>query len=95
VKQSLVTTQFNHSKVETISLMPKDTTSKLAGLPSHHRFFMLNVKQRSCNTTFKVFWPDSAREPNPGLPTFSTKITKDYCSNDFKRTFQLKTWSIG
>jgi len=45
--------------------------------------------------TFKVFWPDSAREPNSVLPTFSTKITKFYCSKDFKRTFRLKTWSIG
>jgi len=41
-----------------------------------------------------VFWPDSAREPNPGLPTFRTKINKFYCSKEFKRTFQLKTFKV-
>jgi len=42
--------QSNHSKVEAIplSVLPKDTTSKLAGLSSHYPFFMLNVKQESC-----------------------------------------------
>jgi len=47
--------------------------------------------------TFKVIWLDSAKESNPSLPTFITKISKFYCSKDFKRkrTFQLKTWSIG
>jgi len=42
--------QSNHSKVEAISLsaLPKNTTSELAGLSSHYPFFMLNVKQRSC-----------------------------------------------
>jgi len=39
-------------------------------------------------------WPDSTRELNPGLPTFITKITKFYCSNDFKRTFQLKAFKV-
>jgi len=38
---------------------------------------------------------DSARESNPGLPTFSTKISKFYCSKNFKRNFQLKIWIIG
>jgi len=37
--------QSNHSKV---SALPKDTTSELAGLFSHYPFFMLNVKQESC-----------------------------------------------
>jgi len=46
------------------------------------------------NPTFKVFWTDSAREQNPGLPTFSTKMTKFYCLKDFKRTFQLKTFKV-
>jgi len=44
--------------------------------------------------TFKVLCYDSARESNPGLPTFSTKVTKFYCLKNFKRTFQLKTWTI-
>jgi len=39
------------------------------------------------NTSFKVFWLDSARESNPGLPTFSTKITKFYCSKDLSVLF--------
>jgi len=44
------------------------------------RSFMLNVKQESCEyQVFKVFWSDSARESNRGLPTFNTKITKFYC----------------
>jgi len=40
----------NHSKVEAISLstLPKDTTSELASLSSHYLYFMLNVKQGSC-----------------------------------------------
>jgi len=39
--------------------------------------------------TFKVFWFESARESNPGLSIFNTKITKFYCLKDFMRTFQL------
>jgi len=30
--------------------LPKDTTSELAGLPSHYPFFMLNIKQGSCES---------------------------------------------
>jgi len=43
--------QSNHTKEEAIPLsaLPKDTTSELAGLSSHHPFFMLNVKQGSCD----------------------------------------------
>jgi len=41
---------------------PKGTTSELAGLSSHYPFFMLNVKQGSCEY-------DSTRKSNPGLPT--------------------------
>jgi len=33
-----------------------------------------------CEYQLLVFWLDSARKPNPGLPTFSIKITKFYCS---------------
>jgi len=42
--------QSNHSKIEAIpfSVLLKDTTSKLAGRSSHYPFFMLNVKQGSC-----------------------------------------------
>jgi len=42
--------QSNHSLVEaiTLSALPKNTTSKLAGLSSHYSVFMLNVKQGSC-----------------------------------------------
>jgi len=42
--------QFNHLKVEEIPLsaLPKDTTSELVGLSSHYPFFMLKVKQGSC-----------------------------------------------
>jgi len=42
--------QSNHSKVEAIPLstLPKDTTSELARLTSHYPFFVLNVKQGSC-----------------------------------------------
>jgi len=42
--------QSNHTNVEAIllSALPKDTTSKLAGLSSHYPFFMLNVKSGSC-----------------------------------------------
>jgi len=42
--------QFNQAKVEAILLhaLAKDTTSELAGLPSHYPFFMLTVKQGSC-----------------------------------------------
>jgi len=43
--------------------------------------------------TFNVFSSDSAKESYPGLPTFNTKITKLYYLKDFKRTFQLKTWT--
>jgi len=46
--------QSNHSKVEAfpLSALPKDTTSKLAGLSPHYLFFMLNVKQGSCESNF-------------------------------------------
>jgi len=43
--------QSNHSKRERIRLsaLPKDKTSELAGLSSsHYLFFMLNIKQESC-----------------------------------------------
>jgi len=47
--------QFNHSKVEAIPLsaLPKDTTNELASLSSHYPFFMLNVKQGSCEYQLK------------------------------------------
>jgi len=51
MKLSLVTTSISTQiKVEAIPLsaLPKDTTSELGGLPSHYLFFMLNVKQGSC-----------------------------------------------
>jgi len=40
--------QSNHAKVEAIllSALPKDTTSELAGLPSHYPFFMLWTSSR-------------------------------------------------
>jgi len=43
--------QSNYSNIEVISLrvLPKDTTSELADLPSHYPFLMLNVKQESCD----------------------------------------------
>jgi len=42
--------QSNHSKIEAIpsSALPKDTTSEIASLALQHPFFMLNVKQGSC-----------------------------------------------
>jgi len=42
--------QSNYSKVEAIPLsaLPKDTTSELTVLSPHYPFFMLNVKQKSC-----------------------------------------------
>jgi len=42
--------QPNYSKEDAIpvSALSKDTTSKLVGLSSHYPFFMLNVKQGSC-----------------------------------------------
>jgi len=42
--------QSNHSKIEAIPLsaLPKDITSKLAGLSSHHLFLMQNIKQGCC-----------------------------------------------
>jgi len=45
MKLSLVTTSLSSKQVEAIPLsaLPKDTTSELAGLPSHYPFFMLNV----------------------------------------------------
>jgi len=51
MKLSLVTTNLSiQVKAEAIPLsaFPKNTTSELAGLPSHYPFFMLNVKQGSC-----------------------------------------------
>jgi len=51
VKLPLVTTSLiTQIKVEAIPLsaLPKDIASELAGLASHYPFFMLNVKQRSC-----------------------------------------------
>jgi len=37
--------------------LPKDTTSELAGLPSHYPFVMLNVKQgsRESRASAKIF----------------------------------------
>jgi len=45
---------YHHSKVEAIplSILPKVTTSELAGHSSHYPFFMLNVKQGSCEYHF-------------------------------------------
>jgi len=46
--------QSTDSKVKAIllSALPKDTTGKLVGLPSHYPL-MLNVKQESCK--YKIF----------------------------------------
>jgi len=87
----------NHSKVEAIllSALPKGTTSELAGLPLHYLFFYAERQARKLwIPTLKVFWSDSTRESNPGLPTLNTKITKFYCLKGIKRTFQLKTQII-
>jgi len=65
-----------------------------ANLPAYLQTIPLYAERQEgklCIATFKVFWSDSARESNPGLPTFNTKITKFNCLKDFKRTFQLKT----
>jgi len=51
MKPSLVTTSLSTQiKVEVIPLsaLPKNTTSELAGLPSHYPFFKLMLKQGSC-----------------------------------------------
>jgi len=47
VKLSLVIYQSNYAKIEAIllSALPKNTT-----IPSHYPFFMLNVKQGSCES---------------------------------------------
>jgi len=46
----VTTSESNHSKVEAIPLsaLPKDTKSGLAGLSSLYPFFIMNVKQGSC-----------------------------------------------
>jgi len=48
--------QSNHAEVETtplsaLPIIPKDTTSELACLPSHYPFFMLNIKQGRCKSS--------------------------------------------
>jgi len=40
--------------------------------------------------TFKVFWSDSARDSNPGLPTFNTKIYNFYCLKELEAYFSVK-----
>jgi len=63
--------QSNHSKVETIPLsaLPKDTTSELACLSSHYPFNVGRQVEKLGIPTFKIFWSNSTRESNPGLPT--------------------------
>jgi len=53
VKLSLVTTsQTTQRYIEAIPLsaLPKDTQANLPGLTSYYPFFMLNVKQGSCES---------------------------------------------
>jgi len=74
--------------------LSKDTTSELAGLSSHYIFYMLNIKQRSCDyqllKSFGMTWPgnrtlaiDSARESNPGIPITKQGIKPWF--TDFKQ----------
>jgi len=49
VKLPHVTTSLTlKGRGNSVKALPKDTTSKLAGLSSHCPFFMLNIKHRSC-----------------------------------------------
>ena len=53
-----------------LSVLPKDTTSKFAGLFSTLSLFMLSAKQGSCEYHFlKSFGKTRLRGMNPGLPT--------------------------
>jgi len=72
MKLSLVTTSLSTQiKLEEIPLnaLLKVTTSELAGLPSHKRFFMLNVKHRSCE-----YGRRHRRTGGRGLPGFSYMV---------------------
>jgi len=71
VKLPPVTTSLTTQKLEAIllSVLPKDTseladTSELYTIPS-----ILNQSRKAVNTNFlNIFWSDSMRESNPGLP---------------------------
>jgi len=74
--------QSNQSKVEAIlfSALPKDAPSKFADLSSHYPFLCWTSSREAVNTN-KVFWSDSARKSNPGLPTMKrTCRPRDGCS---------------
>jgi len=51
----------NKGRGNPVKCLPKDTTSELAGLPSHYPFFMRNVKQESFEyqllNSFGLTWP--------------------------------------
>jgi len=48
VKLPPVTISLITQKVIPLSALPKDTTSELDGISPHYLFFMLNVRQGSC-----------------------------------------------
>jgi len=68
--------QSNHSKIEAVSLsaLPNDTASELAGLSSItlSRFNAERQAGKLWIPTFKVFWSDSTRALNPVIPNMWT-----------------------
>jgi len=56
--------------------LPKDTTSKFAGLSSHYPFNAERQTGKLCIPTFKVFWSDSMRESWPGLRLWGRRSTR-------------------
>jgi len=78
VKLSLVTSSL---EAILLSALPKDTTSKLAGLPSRYPFFMRNIKQGSCKSRVSTKkFPEGAmgktrlKNSTIMLPSISTGI---------------------